>query len=196
MKITIGQFKNSTACFKALTKADINVSSYAKQVLEKIPYAQKKEEIEVVVVKVKDLGFTSPATLKEICARAKEKGYDLLPAEAGAALRLQFTDQPFHDYKWIAMEPIADSDGYWDVLCVHRHEDGLWLSSPWLDLARLWDPEHEFVFRKLSGTGKSESLGKTVSEPLDTRSLELRQVEALEKIADWVIKTQPKKRKK
>jgi len=58
------------------------------------------------------LGLTArTAKLDEIYTRAAELGLRLLPAEAGAQLRLQYLDQPVGEWLHIAMQPVAAGSG-------------------------------------------------------------------------------------
>lgn len=55
-------------------------------------------------------------------------------------------DQQVGDQLTVAMEPIADSDGWPFVFTVGRSAGGSWLSVRAGLLADQWDPEDAFVF--------------------------------------------------
>lgn len=74
--------------------------------------APKSQDIQTIKVRVKDLGFTrGNPTTDQIYKRASELGLELCPAEVGPHRRLKDVNQPILDCYYIAMEPIADSDG-------------------------------------------------------------------------------------
>lgn len=183
MNITLGTHKTTNALLKELKDKGFKVSDYAQEILQKIPLSKQKTEIELEIVKVKDLGFTGFPSLRDIYAQAKEKGYALCPPEVGPQLRLQGKNLPYWVY--VAMDPIVDSDRYPRILLVDEDGSGLWLDTDWSRLDSEFDPEFEFVFSKVvSGPLASET--KTL-DPLSFDPSEkslMRIAEALERIAD------------
>lgn len=146
---------------------EYHVSSYASELFDKMDVSDA-QEVDLVILTPRDLGFTENPTTTELYARAKERGYDLCPADVGPVLRVNYDDQPTGEYLWIAIEPITDSDGDPGVFGVERGGDGeRWLYGVWSGPVDRWGLGRRIVFR----------LRKS-SDPL---SLELR-VEALERI--------------
>ena len=134
-----------------ITKSGVKICDYTKfALLDNVTHCGELIELKLVRVSVAELGFEDGATYSQICARAKELGLKLCPAEVGLKLRLQYLDQPMDTYFYIAMEPITDDFGYPLVFCLSRHIEGLWLGSSGVELNKL-RPEHEFVFCLPSG---------------------------------------------
>lgn len=129
------------------TKPDlkgVEVSSWAKDLLEKTTYQKNKEELNLVILTPADLGFTTYPTTTELFARAKEKGYDLCPAEVGPRLVGTLEEA---GYLYIAHEPITDSDGFPHVFYVERDDSGTqWLYAGWTSPGRQWVLGHRIVF--------------------------------------------------
>lgn len=159
---TITTGKKITA--KQLEKSGINVSSYAKEILSKVVFSKKKEEIDLVILTPRDLGFTEYPTTKELFEKAKEQGYELCSAEVGPLLRMEYQDQPNDEWLYIAHEPITDSDGNPGVFDVGRRGAGLlWLYSYWVFALDCWGLGGRFVFR-LRKSSSLESLGFSTSD--------------------------------
>jgi hypothetical protein len=164
--LTLG--KTADQYRKAFKKGDIQLSSRGEDLLSKMPVG-KKEKVEVGIMTVRDLGFTTYTTTTELFTRIKEKGYDLCLAEVGPALRLAYTNQPVGQWLYVAMEQIIDSDGHPDVFSVERDVGGeRWLRSLWVSPDSKWDLGHELVFRLRKSSGLEPS-----EKPLDTLPLEL-----------------------
>lgn len=175
-------WKTITTTGKKITKADLEkkgykVSDWADDLLQKVKFSTKKEKIDLVVLKVSDLGFTTRTRYADIIAKAKEMGYDLCPPEVGPLLRIQYKDQPSNEWITIAMEPIAGRGGDPGVFTLARFGDGLWLGRSWAGPDDEWRPDDEFAFRLRKGNLKSQTLNS--SDPLTLDSLKLR-VEILE----------------
>jgi len=143
---------------ESLDREKIHVSSYSrsmfknkKQFIQPVNEREKErrgetETLALVRLQVRDLGFTSPPTTKELFARARERGLELCPPETGPYLRLKDKDQPSGWY-FIGMEPVADSVGHPRVFFLARLESELWLGSYWASPDILWHLDYQFVFR-------------------------------------------------
>jgi len=131
---------------KELKDGGFIVSKWAEDLLGKIPLAKKKKTLNIVRLTVEELGFSGSATYAEICTRAKEKGYELCPAEAALALLLAMPDQT--EFKWftVAHEPVIDSDGDPNLLFVNRSDDGRWLDANYDRPDDRWRREYGFAF--------------------------------------------------
>ena len=126
----------------------INID-YAQDMLRSKSFTTLKnpEQIELIRLKVRDLGFKSGATTDEIYRKAEELGLELCPAEVGPNLRLQYVDQPLGEWFYIAMIHISGRGDYPDVFGLGCDGGGPWLGGSWADPANRWDPDNEFVFR-------------------------------------------------
>lgn len=145
--------KSSKELQKEFKEAKIQITSYTEDMMKSkdLTTLKNAEEIQLMRLKVRDLGFSKYATTEEIYQRAKELGLELCPAEVGPHLRLKYTDQPLGEWFWIAMKQIAGRDGNPNVFGLVRGGDGLWLNSHRATPRDEWHPEHEVVFslRKL-----------------------------------------------
>lgn len=140
---TINDFRH------ALKNASCKVGTQCNKIFDKCTLAVEWEEtdIDLVVVRVDELGFEHGATCSEIYKRAQEFGLLLCPVEVALQLRLQYLDQPKGQRLQIAMEPIAVSDDeYLTIFSVEEENDGPWLyvrdghpNYRWLDI-------YSFVF--------------------------------------------------
>lgn len=145
--------KTAEVLEKEMRENGIRISDYAQDILKSKDFStlENLEQIVLVRLKMRDLGFEKGATTNEIYTRAKELGMDLCPAEAGPNLRLKYKDQPFGEWLLIAMKQITDRGGGPGVFGLGRFAGGLWLRDFWADPDDGWDPGDEFVFclRKL-----------------------------------------------
>lgn len=125
------------------------ISPYAKDMLYSHDFSTLKDpaSLEIVRLKVRDLGFGEWTAIDKIYKRAQELGLDLCPAEVGPHLRLKDQDQPIGDWPYIAMKQITDSRGYPRVFKLGRNADGLWLGSSEGGPGSRWNLHVEFVFR-------------------------------------------------
>ena len=138
---------NKKKYLDALKKADITVSSYAKDLINKIEF-QKKEKVNLVRLSVADLGLTVAPMWSEILDAAKKKGYEHCSPEDALALGLEHKNQSRDDWFWVGMLPITDSGGYPRVFCVERDGGGgRWLGADFAHPADRWDLSREIAFR-------------------------------------------------
>jgi len=132
----------------------IYISDYARSMLQKPEFTinSKSEKLNLIKLKVQDLGFPGSATTDEIYKRANELGLELCPPEVGPHLRLNYEkafsrEQAKGEYFRIAMKQITDSGGYPFVFSVSRDGDGKrWLGSRWAEPDNAWVPRMSLLF--------------------------------------------------
>lgn len=137
------------------SETKIYVGDYTKQMLQKPEFTvvKKPEEINLVRLKVADLGFSENMTTDQIYQKIAEFGLELCPPEVGPYLRLGYEQifkraQSEGDFFFVGMKQIADVDGDPNVFSVNRDGDGRqWLSDYWAKPDDGWRPENGFVFR-------------------------------------------------
>ncbi len=127
--VTLGRYKSAEGYFDALKAKGISVSSHAKDVMKKIPYAQSEHTVELVLASGRDLGLADSYNIAEADAPAATFGLYSCEAEAAVACRDQYLDQPLNEWLWFAMKAVADSDLDLQVFYVGRYSDGLWLDA-------------------------------------------------------------------
>lgn len=135
-------------------KEKFKLFSIAESMMRNPDFVTEKhpEKIDIVRLKVRDLGFTKNPTTDELYKRAEELGLELCPAEVGPHLRLKYKEifkriQSMYENLFIAMKQIADSGGNPFVFNVRRYDYGEWLYGDWAGPADRWNLDDEFVFR-------------------------------------------------
>lgn len=141
--------KTKQELIKELQEKKINISNYAKQMMDNKDFttSKKSEQIDLIRLTVEDLGFLNGATTQEIYEKAQELGLELCPAETGPNIRLNYLDQPLGEWFRIAMKQITDVDGNPNVFDLCRADDGLWLDVSWANPGYRWDSDYWIVFR-------------------------------------------------
>ncbi|HVN26297.1 MAG TPA: hypothetical protein VMT99_01420 [Candidatus Paceibacterota bacterium] len=126
-----------------LNFCDIDVSDLAEDIVRKMPLARAEAMIPLVLVSGHELGFNAPATQEEIYARARACGLDVVPAEVGPQLRLQYKQR---ETGWVAigMQPV-ESEGYMRILIVGVAEGRVTFLTA-VESLNDWSPEVRWVF--------------------------------------------------
>jgi hypothetical protein len=133
--ITLGTlYKMADDFLTALQEAGCYITDIAHDVLGSAAFqtAAQETEVDIVVTSVASLGFQRFATYEEICARARERGFELCPAEVGPQLRLQHPDQPSINWLYIGMEPILHTSGRLVIFSVDCSFGGRYLASRYI----------------------------------------------------------------
>ncbi|MDP2704488.1 MAG: hypothetical protein Q8P01_04735, partial [bacterium] len=88
--------KSAEQLISEMEAAGINISDYAKSMLNNREFVPGKnpEEATLIRLTVADLGFKSSATTDQIYERAQILGLELCPADTGPNYRLKYKDQP------------------------------------------------------------------------------------------------------
>ncbi len=145
--VELGGQRNADTMKTAIESAGMYVSGWAEDILNKVPFSQKKQTLDLVVVTVAELGFPDYAKTKQIFDAAQKQGLSLCPAEVGPQLRLQYKDQPRREWNFIAMQPIVDSDGDPPLFILFRARDAsLWLDARFGHVNYPWYGHYRFVF--------------------------------------------------
>lgn len=165
MKLLIGTHTKSQ--IKKELK-EFKVSTWAEQILDKVTFSKNKQELELEILSVKDLGFDL-ATTQEFYTKAKERGLELCPAEVGPYLRLRYTDQPKGEWLVIGMEPIAGSSGDLRLFDVVHDDSDCWLRAYYGNPGDVWDGSLRFVFLRRIGSSTLDS--SALLEPLNLESV-------------------------
>jgi hypothetical protein len=112
-RITLGAYKGVNSLRNALDAARVRIGNSADEILGRPAFhvSPAKQDVDLVVVSVADLGFPNGARLADIYRRAGELGLELCPAEVAPLLRLAYTNQPMGEFLNVAMRPIATYAG-------------------------------------------------------------------------------------
>jgi hypothetical protein len=148
-RIKLGTLKGVNALRTRLDAARVRVGASAEEILARPAFSLSpaRQDIDLVVVSVSQLGFANAASLADIHRRAVELGLDLCPAEAAPLARLAYLDQPLGEFLNIAMRPIATYGGALVALTIANAGTGLLLiggaGSP--DQLMNWGAKFVFV---------------------------------------------------
>jgi hypothetical protein len=148
-KVELGTgIKNGVAFEEKFIPEGYKTTSSAKDMLRSSDFKVLAEgfEADLVEVSVRSLGFDRYTRYDAICARAKELGLELAPAEVGPQLRLQYKDQPMDEWLIVGMNAISGAGGNPRVFSVGRDGYGLWLNDFDGRPSDGWDPGNRFVF--------------------------------------------------
>jgi len=120
-------------------------------------------KVKIVILTVADLGFPEAATTTEIIGtdydtdeheisapftggRGQQLGLELCPPEVAPQYRLKYTDQPLDERLYVAMKPIASSDGEPRIFVLGHNADGLFLDAARARPDDTWHPNNKFMF--------------------------------------------------
>jgi hypothetical protein len=141
--------KTKEELLQELRDKNIKISQWAQDMIDNPDFTtlEDSEQIDLVRLKVRDLGFPNGATTDQIYAKAEEFGLELCPAEVGLHQRLKDEEQPLGNWYNIAIKQIAGRDGDLCVFGLAHRDDGLWLNYGWAGPDDEWDADDEFMFR-------------------------------------------------
>jgi hypothetical protein len=108
--ITLGTHQTPDSLGIALRSAGFKITDACEKILKEVALAPTRTEVQLVNISLGDLGFQGGVHRIETYSRGMELGLELVPAEVGPQLRLQYPDQPPGEIVLPAMEPILGSD--------------------------------------------------------------------------------------
>ncbi len=138
------------------------ITSVAQELLESIyrttefrDYAKHPEEIELIFITVKDLGFNMSTNMDKIFSKAQEKGLAFCPFLVGPYLRLKYF---FQKNAWfVAMEGVSLPAGKYGIFVLNYVGQEDRLTGLFFDSNRLIDRNSKIVFQlpKIRKIGKN-----------------------------------------
>jgi hypothetical protein len=149
-RITLGTLKGVNALRSRLDAAHVRVGASADEILGRPSFSLSptRQDIDLVVVTVSQLGFADAASLADIHRRAVDLGLELCPAEAAPLVRLAYLDQPLGEFLNIAMRPVATYGGALVALTVANAGTGPVLIGGEGGLDQVMSGSAKFVFAR------------------------------------------------
>ena len=145
--------KSAEQLEEEMKQAGINISAYTRYMLYSLAFTtlDHPQEVELLKLRVQDLGLSGTPTTNQIFERAQKSTYGefrlgLCPAEVGPHQRLSDTDQPLNDWYTIAMHQITGRLGSPRVFVLARDARGLGLYDRWAEPYFQWVPDDRIVF--------------------------------------------------
>ena len=146
--VTIGTHKDKKSLRQAVLDEGHRISDWSEQVIKNKKFAVETAErkLELFAATVKEITGKDQASVSEIYARLNELGFGICPHETALQLRREYKDQPMDEWRIVISEPLADSDGFLNVLRVVRGQDGSWVSSFFAHPGYVWNGFYRLVF--------------------------------------------------
>lgn len=131
--------------------SEAEIAGPAMDLLKRVTLAPAETELPLVNVSVRELGFSEGAILMQVYTRAWECGLQLVPAEAGLQLRMQYLDQPEKAPLHVGMQPLPDPEGYQSVFYLARITGLLWVTADYGHSSYFASPDEHWVFAQRPG---------------------------------------------
>ena len=151
-KILKPKYKNISQCLIDLRKNKVILSHWIIDIIK-----NKKNKIKITNVKVrlyrikvKDLGFKKPTTLKLIYKKVKELNYQLVPVDIALRSRLFYKNQKKGEWLRIAteMKSMVDSDNVPHLPKLGKALNKFFIETYWAYPGATFHPHNEFVVCK------------------------------------------------
>ena len=143
--LEIGTYQNSEALRTDLDRAGVYLSAGATNVLSKTVLTPDRQVLKLVVVSVKNLGFSDNALADALYERALNSGLKLCPPETGFLLGLK---GDVDENVYIAMKPALNWQGDSVILKVYKANPvmPMRVKSEYIFSFRYWYNDQRFVF--------------------------------------------------
>lgn len=134
-----------------LNKGKFKTSPWIDDIVKNKNFNLKKFQtpIELINIKVKDLGFSKPTELKKIYKKAIDRGYKLVPPEIAIYSRLIFTKQKTGE--WIRFATpfysMVDSDKVPHLPKLGKALGCYFLETYWSYPKAIFHPKNQFIFK-------------------------------------------------
>lgn len=135
----------------ALKNKGCSISDMANHIISKLEFSTSispvAKEVDLCVATTEDL-ICRDGTTADIYAGIKKIGGELLTAEVGPQLRLQYLDQPKGEKLFVAMEPIEGPASHPGVWYIERDDSDLWLLAHCIYPNSIWSEGRKWVFAR------------------------------------------------
>lgn len=158
--ITIGG-NSKQQLFQELEQQSILLNDFAKTLFDSDLFviSREKYNLNVVELKVVELGFPHGAKMKEIINKAKAFRLSLCPLELGPYLRLAYHEQPEGNNSsnaklnqapegsvTVISKPLLDNDDFPKGFYLRKIDGFLWLRGYIADDEHVWNPSDRLIF--------------------------------------------------
>lgn len=146
------KYKNIKECLDDLKRNRVILSHWILDILKnkknKISITQSK--IILYRIKVKDLGFLEPTTLKNIYNKLYKLNYKLVPVDVALRARLIYKNQKKREWLRIAtqMNSMVDSDNVPHLPKLGKALNRMFIETYWSYPGAIFHPHNEFVVCK------------------------------------------------
>jgi len=145
--IRIGVRKNIDALRQAIKASGCDIGEWADAFLGKITLPSSSEDVGLIKLSGRDLGFTDLYSLEEAIRAGESKGLARCQPYDMAYLAERYQDQPLGEVVYAAMDPVTGSDGNPDVFYLLRDDSRRWLYALCASPGSRWLPDSLWVFR-------------------------------------------------
>lgn len=145
--LQIGGWQTPFQLQQKLRDSDVYLSSWSNKILENLdPSPLKSKNLEIIRLRVLDLGITTFKQAPSIFRRAQELGLNLCPAEVGFQLALQDENMSMDTDYFIGMNPIPVADFDCETPCrLFLKNRGAWEIYCYF-MYRIFDPSDKLIF--------------------------------------------------
>ncbi len=151
-KILKPKYKNISQCLIDLRKNKVILSHWIIDIIKNRKNKIKITNVKVRLyrIKVKDLGFKKPTTLKLIYKKVKELNYQLVPVDIALRSRLFYKNQKKGEWLRIAteMKSMVDSDNVPHLPKLGKALNKFFIETYWAYPGAIFHPHNEFVVCK------------------------------------------------
>ena len=146
------KYKNIRECIVDLKKKNVVISHWILDIVKnkrnKIFITNKK--VKLYRIKVKNLGFKKPTTLKKIYQKLDKLNYQLVPVDVALRTRLAYKIQKKGEWLRIAtdMKSMIDSDNVPHLPKLGRALNKMFVETYWSYPGAIFHPHNEFVVCK------------------------------------------------
>jgi len=146
------KYKNILECIVDLKKKNVVISHWILDIVKnkrnKIFITNKK--VKLYRIKVKNLGFKKPTTLKKIYQKLDKLNYQLVPVDVALRTRLEYKIQKKGEWLRIAtgMKSMIDSDNVPHLPKLGKALNKMFVETYWSYPGAIFHPHNEFVVCK------------------------------------------------
>ena len=146
------EYKNIQECLIDLKKKRVIISHWILDIVKnkKNKIFITKKKVKVYRIRVKNLGFKKPTTLKKIYQKIEKLNYQLVPVDVALRLRLAYKIQKKGEWLRIAthMTSMIDSDNVPHLPKLGKALNKMFVETYWAYPGAIFHPHNEFVVCK------------------------------------------------